>query len=63
MTVIISAPVMNILPQATVLTDLDDIIEWAIQARSNAHGNDERQAELNDILNRAYDEKWGKKKH
>ena len=62
MTVIINAPVMNFVTQPIVLTDVDAIIKWAVQARSDAHGNDELQAELNAILNKAYEEKWARKK-
>lgn len=62
MTLIISSPITNFIAQPVVLTDVDAIIKWAIQTRSDAHGNDELQAELNDILNKAYEEKWRKKK-
>lgn len=62
MTLIISSPITNFVTQPIVLTDVDAIIKWAVQTRSAAHGNDELQAELNDILNKAYEEKWRKKK-
>lgn len=63
MILIINSPITNFVTQPIVLTDVDAIIKWAVQARSDAHGNDELQAELNDILNKAYEEKWRKKKH
>ena len=60
MTLHIHTPVIGrLVPKITVLTDLDEIIRWAIQARRDAHGDDERQAELNDILSQAYAEKYG----
>jgi hypothetical protein len=59
MTLKIYTPVIGrLVPKITVLTDLDEIIHYALQARREAHGNDELQAELNDILSQAYAEKW-----
>lgn len=60
MTLTIYTPVIGrTIPKVKTLTDLDAIIRWALQARREAHGDDERQAELNTILSQAYAEKYG----
>lgn len=59
MTLNIYIPVIGrTVPKVKTLTDIDEIIKYCIQARRDAHGDDEKQEELNSILSEAYAEKY-----